>query len=72
MQFSLHKWKNSFPHAFSVTNDLNTADFVHADFFPDLKNVWVKDQGLHEKLEIIVWNEEKKSSSWATILELNW
>ena len=32
MQFSLHKWRNSFTHAFLVTNDLSAADLVHTDF----------------------------------------
>ena len=32
MGFSLHKWKNSFTHAFLDTNVLSSADLVHADF----------------------------------------
>ena len=32
MWFSLHKWRNSFTHAFWVTNDLSAADLVPADF----------------------------------------
>ena len=31
------QWKNSFPHAFLVINDLSATDLVHADFLPDLK-----------------------------------
>ena len=33
MQFSLHKLKNSFSHAFLVTNDFSVADLVHVDFW---------------------------------------
>ena len=32
MWFSLHKWRNSFTHAFLVAIDLRAADLVHADF----------------------------------------
>ena len=32
MRFLLHKWKNSFTHAFLVTNVLSAVDLVHADF----------------------------------------
>ena len=32
MRFSLHRWRNSFTHAFLVTNDLSAADLVHAYF----------------------------------------
>ena len=32
MQFLLHKRRNSFTHAFLVTNDLSAADLAPADF----------------------------------------
>ena len=32
MRFSLHKQRNSFTHAFLVTNDLSAADLATADF----------------------------------------
>ena len=32
IRFSLHKWRNSFTHAFLVTNDLSAADLVHVNF----------------------------------------
>ena len=37
MQFSLHKWRNSFTLAFLVTNDLGAADLDHADFWQTYK-----------------------------------
>ena len=32
MQFTLHKWRNSFTHAFLVTIDLSAADLAPVDF----------------------------------------
>ena len=32
MQFSLHQWRNSFTHAFWVTNDLSAANLAPVDF----------------------------------------
>ena len=37
MQFSIHKLKKSFTHAFLVSNGISAAYLVHVDFLLDLK-----------------------------------
>ena len=41
MRFPLHKWRNSFTHAFLVTNDLSAG---FCGFLSDLKNARAKDR----------------------------
>jgi hypothetical protein len=53
MQFSLLKWRNSFTHAFWVTNDLSAADLVPAVFCQTEKNAQAKDQVYMEYAENI-------------------
>ena len=45
MLFSLGKLRNSFTHAFLVTNDLSAADLVHADFARPKK---LHELGVHD------------------------
>ena len=48
MRFSLHKWRNSFTHAFLVTNDLIVAELNHA--------VFARPKKPHELRTGLCWN----------------